>query len=187
MFNRVKEKVCYDETQARKVFQHIVFAVNACHENNIAHRDLKPENILLVSKESDTDVKLANFDFAKRFTSPNSLTTQCGTPSYVAPEILSGLPYDSQADMWSLGVILYILLGGYQPFLEKNQIKLFKRIKKGDYKFHEEWWESVSSDAKSLIEGLITVDPRERLCAKDVLKNKWMRNAEKNRRKSACF
>ena len=89
--------------------------------------------------------------------------------------------------MWSLDIILYISLGEYQPFLEKNQIKLLKGIKKGDYQFHEEWWKSVSSDAKSLIEGLITVDPSERFCAKDVLRNKWMRNIEKSRRKSSHF
>ena len=107
---------------------------------------------------------------------PNSLTTQCGTPGYVAPEILEGKPYDTQADMWSLGVIVYILLGGYPPFIEQNQRDLFRKIRKGQYKFHEEYWGQVSMDAKTLIRNLLTVSPAERRTAKDVLtSDTWMK------------
>jgi serine/threonine protein kinase len=105
---------------------------------------------------------------------PKSLTTQCGTPGYVAPEILEGKAYDTQADMWSLGVIVYILLGGYPPFIEQNQRELFRKIRKGQYEFHEEYWGQVSDEAKNLIRSLLTVDPDKRYDGKKALANKWI-------------
>ncbi len=119
-------------------------------------------------------MKIADFGFAKKCLSPNSLTTQCGTPGYVAPEILEGVAYDTKSDMWSLGVIIYILLGGYPPFIEQNQRELFRKIRRGQYEFHEEYWGSVSADAKDLISKLLTVDPAKRLSAEEALKHKWM-------------
>ena len=114
------------------------------------------------SESDDSDIKIADFGFAKKVHKPNSLTTQCGTPGYVAPEILEGKPYDTQADMWSLGVIVYILLGGYPPFIEQNQKELFRKIRKGQYEFHEEYWGQVSKEAKDLISKLLTVAPDKR-------------------------
>jgi calcium/calmodulin-dependent protein kinase I len=105
---------------------------------------------------------------------PKSLTTQCGTPGYVAPEILEGTPYDTRADMWSLGVIVYILLGGYPPFIEQNQRELFRKIRKGQYEFHEEYWGQVSKDAKDLIGSLLTVSSADRMNADQALENKWI-------------
>lgn len=102
------------------------------------------------------------------------MTTQCGTPGYVAPEILEGVPYDTKADMWSLGVIVYILLGGYPPFIEQNQRDLFRKIRKGQYEFHEEYWGQVSEGAKDLISSLLTVSPTRRLSAPEALSNAWM-------------
>merc|ERR1711920_773668 len=111
------------------------------------------------SKEDDRQLKIADFGFAKKAPEPMCLKTQCGTPGYVAPEILFGVPYGTQADMWSLGVITYILLGGYPPFIEENQRDLFRKIKKGQYEFHDEYWSDVSVEAKDLISKLLTVDP----------------------------
>lgn len=126
------------------------------------------------STDNDSNIKIADFGFAKRCTRPKSLTTQCGTPGYVAPEILEGTPYDTQADMWSLGVITYILLGGYPPFIEQNQRELFRKIRRGEYEFHEEYWGQVSEDAKKLIASLLTVDPTRRLTADASLHAKWI-------------
>jgi calcium/calmodulin-dependent protein kinase I len=126
------------------------------------------------SESDDSDIKIADFGFAKKVKNPKSLTTQCGTPGYVAPEILEGKQYDTQADMWSLGVIVYILLGGYPPFIEQNQRELFRKIRKGQYEFHDEYWGQVSADAKSLISQLLTVDPDKRYDAKGALSNKWI-------------
>lgn len=100
--------------------------------------------------------------------------TMCGTPGYVAPEILERVPYDTQCDCWSLGVIVYILLGGYSPFEEKSQAELFRRIRAGDFEFHEEFWHSVSEDAKDLICSLLTVNPKKRLTATQALSHTWM-------------
>jgi calcium/calmodulin-dependent protein kinase (CaM kinase) II/calcium/calmodulin-dependent protein kinase I len=105
---------------------------------------------------------------------PNSLTTQCGTPGYVAPEILEGTAYDTKADMWSIGVIIYILLGGYPPFIENNQRELFRKIRKGNYEFHKEYWGGVSPEAKDLISSLLTVNPAKRISAEAALKHEWI-------------
>lgn len=174
LFDRIVAKLYYNEKEARDTCKILIDAVGYCHKHNVAHRDLKPENLLLSSEDNDFNVKLADFGFAKRVYIPNSLTTQCGTPGYVAPEILEGLPYDTKADMWSVGVILYILLGGYPPFIEKNQRDLFRKIRNGEYEFHEEYWGTVSSDAKTLISSLLCIKPTARLTADEALKNKWI-------------
>jgi calcium/calmodulin-dependent protein kinase I len=175
LFDRIVAKAYYSEKEARDVCRIVLEAVGFCHKNHVAHRDLKPENLLLLSEDDDSAVKIADFGFAKKVYAPNSLTTQCGTPGYVSPEILEGRPYDTRADMWSVGVILYILLGGYPPFIENNQRDLFRKIRRGDYEFHEEYWGTVSSEAKELISSLLTVDPEVRLSAQDALENPWIR------------
>ena len=130
---------------------------------------------MLQSPDDDSAVKIADFGFAKRVLEPKSLRTQCGTPGYVAPEILEGVKYDERADMWSVGVILYILLGGYPPFIENNQRELFRKIRKGEYEFHPEYWSNVSQEAKELISRLLTIDPNSRLSAKHALRHGWIR------------
>lgn len=174
LFDRIVAKAYYNEKEARDTCKIILEAVQFCHRNNVAHRDLKPENLLLLSQSDDSEVKIADFGFAKKVFKPKSLTTQCGTPGYVAPEILEGTPYDETADMWSVGVILYILLGGYPPFIESNQRDLFRKIRKGEYEFHEEYWGTVSLEAKNLISSLLTVDPIKRLTADQALENSWI-------------
>lgn len=174
LFDRIVAKAYYNEKEARDTCKILLEAVEYCHANNVAHRDLKPENLLLVHQDKDSEVKIADFGFAKRCYKPQSLTTQCGTPGYVAPEILEGTPYDTKADMWSVGVILYILLGGYPPFLESNQKELFRKIKAGEYEFHEEYWGPVSKEAKDLISSLLTVNSHRRLSADMALENAWI-------------
>jgi serine/threonine protein kinase len=174
LFDRIVQKSYYNEKEARDVCLILFDAMKYCHDHHVAHRDLKPENLLLASESDDSNIKIADFGFAKKVKEPNSLTTQCGTPGYVAPEILEGKSYDTQADMWSLGVIVYILLGGYPPFIEQNQRELFRKIRKGQYEFHEEYWGQVSDDAKNLIRQLLTVNPTKRYDAKGAMKNSWI-------------
>lgn len=174
LFDRIVAKSYYNEKEARDVCKILFEAMRYCHSKKVAHRDLKPENLLLMSAQNDSAIKIADFGFAKKASTPNSLTTQCGTPGYVAPEILEGTPYDTKADMWSLGVIVYILLGGYPPFIEQNQRELFRKIRKGQYEFHEEYWGQVSSEAKDLISSLLTVNPSQRLSAEESLTNIWI-------------
>lgn len=174
LFDRIVQKSYYNEKEARDVCLILFDAMKYCHDHSVAHRDLKPENLLLASEDDDSNIKIADFGFAKKVKVPNSLTTQCGTPGYVAPEILEGKPYDTQADMWSLGVIVYILLGGYPPFIEQNQRELFRKIRKGQFEFHEEYWGQVSDDAKNLIRQLLTVSPSKRYDANGAMKNSWI-------------
>ena len=180
LFDRVVEKAYYNEKEARDTCKVILEAVGYCHKHQVAHRDLKPENLLLCSAESDSAVKIADFGFAKKVPGAKSLKTQCGTPGYVAPEILEGALYDTKSDMWSVGVILYILLGGYPPFIESNQRELFRKIRRGDYEFHDEYWGTVSDDAKDLIGALLTVNPDERLDAREALQSSWIREDDEN-------
>mmetsp|Transcript_13915 Transcript_13915/g.15701 ORF Transcript_13915/g.15701 Transcript_13915/m.15701 type:complete len:334 (+) Transcript_13915:68-1069(+) len=174
LFDRIVTKTFYNEKEARDVCKILFEALNFCHERDVAHRDLKPENLLLMSRDNDRDIKIADFGFAKRVSSEHCLLTQCGTPGYVAPEILHGVPYGTKSDMWSLGVIAYILLGGYPPFIESNQRELFKKIKKGQYEFHPEYWGSISPEAKNMISKLLTVDPNRRMNSKDALSTSWI-------------
>jgi calcium/calmodulin-dependent protein kinase I len=174
LFDRIVAKAYYNEKEARDTCKIVLEAVGHCHSHKVAHRDLKPENLLLLSEDDDSAVKIADFGFAKRVKEPLSLKTQCGTPGYVAPEILEGTPYDERADMWSVGVILYILLGGYPPFIESTQRDLFRKIRKGDYEFHAEYWGTVSSEAKDLISNLLMVDYKTRLTAEDAMHNSWI-------------
>ena len=198
LFDCIVAKSYYNEKEARDVCKILFEALKYCHSKNVAHRDLKPENLLLMvsdryqiyrklliqifsltvyflqSKNNDSEIKIADFGFAKETTSSTCLLTQFGTPGYVAPEILEGVPYGTKADMWSLGVITYILLGGYPPFIEKNQKELFRKIRHGQYEFHVEYWGQVSSTAKDLISSLLTVDPFRRLSAEQALGNQWI-------------
>jgi serine/threonine protein kinase len=175
LFDRIVAKAYYNEKEARDTCKILLEAVGYMHANHVAHRDLKPENLLLQSKDDDSAVKIADFGFAKKVYEECSLTTQCGTPGYVAPEILEGTPYDYRADMWSVGVILYILLGGYPPFIESTQRDLFRKIRRGEYEFHEEYWGTVSGEAKELISSLLTVKASKRLNAREALENPWIR------------
>ena len=179
LFDRIVKKNFYNEKEARDVVLTILNGMKYCHDRGIAHRDMKPENLLLTSKDDDSNVKIADFGFAIRGAQKSALTTQCGTPGYVAPEILQNQPYDSSVDMWSIGVITYILLGGYPPFHDDNQKALFKKIKKGEFEFHEEYWEHVSPEAKDFISGLIKVNPKERMTVDDAHSHPWLKRDAK--------
>ncbi|CAM9791560.1 unnamed protein product, partial [Discosporangium mesarthrocarpum] len=175
LFDRIVEKTFYNEKEARDLVRTLLRAINHLHENSIVHRDLKPENLLMVSKNDDANLKIADFGFAKvARDSSEVLQTQCGTPGYVAPEILKSVPYGSPVDMWSIGVITYILLGGYPPFHDENQARLFQKIKKGRFAFHPQYWIKISDDARDLITRMLTVDPQERITAAQALRHPWV-------------
>ncbi|CAM9494431.1 unnamed protein product [Pylaiella littoralis] len=173
LFDRIVQKTYYNEEEARNLCRVLLDSVRYCHELGIVHRDLKPENILLASKHDDASIKLADFGFACSVLN-GKVTTQCGSPGYVAPEILKAMPYGTSVDMWSIGVIIYTLLGGYPPFHDENQTRLFRRIKAGSFKFHDEYWSSTSIEAKDLIRKLLLVDPARRMNATQAMEHPWL-------------
>eukprot|EP00753_Platysulcus_tardus_P000415 PLAT10435.1.p1 GENE.PLAT10435.1~~PLAT10435.1.p1 ORF type:complete len:364 (-),score=195.57 PLAT10435.1:142-1233(-) len=175
LFDRIVEKEKYTEAEARDVIRKIASALVYCHDMGIVHRDLKPENLLYSEHEDGTtDIKIADFGLAKLINADDLMSTACGTPGYVAPEILEARPYDSAVDLWSLGVIAYILLCGFPPFYEENNSRLFNAIKAGDFDYPSPFWDDVSSEAKDLINCLLVVDPTERYTARQVLDHPWI-------------
>ncbi|GMI37429.1 hypothetical protein TeGR_g18 [Tetraparma gracilis] len=174
LFDRIVEMEKYSEADARFAFAQMTEAVGHCHKLNIVHRDLKPENLLYAGALPNMTLKLADFGLAQIVTAHKHLHTACGTPGYVAPEILMGEEYDKEVDMWSLGVILYILLCGFPPFYEEHTPELFKIIKKGEYDFPSPYWDDISDGAKDLVKKLLVVDPKKRFTAADVFTHAWM-------------
>ena len=172
VFDKVSQVKRYTEKDARDLAKQLLEAVNHIHKNGFVHRDLKPQNLLLKTKSSDSDIKLGDFGFATRVHTPQSLTTRCGTPSYVAPEILKNIPYDQAVDMWSIGIILYVLLFGYPPFSDQNQNNLFRKIRTGEWEFRNDEC-SVSDEAKEVIRMLLVVNPLQRATAEQALKSRW--------------
>uniref|UniRef100_H3HB65 Protein kinase domain-containing protein n=1 Tax=Phytophthora ramorum TaxID=164328 RepID=H3HB65_PHYRM len=165
----------FDRIEARDLVKILIDAIKYCHDQNVVHRDLKPENLLLMSADDDASIKLADFGFAKTVTKDDAgLVTTCGTPGYVAPEILEGASYGKPVDIWSIGVITYILLAGYPPFHDDSQPILFKKIRKGKYYYDSPYWDNVSTDAKEFISKMLVVNPKDRATATELLQHKWI-------------
>ncbi|CAH0486847.1 unnamed protein product [Peronospora farinosa] len=175
LFDRIVAKTFYTEKEARDLVKILIQAIQYCHDQNIVHRDLKPENLLLMSANDDASIKLADFGFAKTVTPNDSgLVTTCGTPGYVAPEILEGTSYGKPVDIWSIGVITYILLAGYPPFHDDSQPVLFQKIRKGKYYYDSPYWDNVSTNAKEFISKMLVVNPKDRATAQELMQHKWI-------------
>ena len=170
LFDKIVALGNYTEKDAAKVMKTLCEALDYLHERQIVHRDLKPENILLLDKSPDAPIKVADFGLARVISQKDLMKTACGTPGYVAPEVLQNKGYSSGAvDLWSAGVILYILLCGFPPFYEEELPALFDQILKARYDFPSPWWDTISDGAKDLVRKLLTVDPKKRYTAKQVL------------------
>jgi len=184
LFDQIVKKRCYTEVEAANVIRQVTRACEYMHQRAVIHRDLKPENIVYLDKES-TQICITDFGLAKFVDYEGGLMkTLCGTPGYVAPEVLWKTKYNSKVDMWSTGVILYILLCGFPPFVEKNLNALYKIIKLGEYRFPSPYWDNVSNEAKNCISKLLVVNPIKRLSATELLKHEWIsskcQNSPKN-------
>ena len=179
VFDRLANRVCYTEGDARKLSIILLKTLDYMHRHKIVHRDLKPENLLLKGTLDDSEVLLADFGFAKHVPE-EGLKTRCGTPAFVAPEIVVGLNYKYKVDTWSSGCLLYMLIGGYPPFQDDTHRGLFRKIRAADFKFHDKYWSTVSIQAKQLISNLLTVDPELRLDTEEALKSPWLKIDENN-------
>jgi len=175
LFDAIVKKGSYSETDAAKIIRQILEAIQYVHNHGIAHRDLKPENLLLVQSETGEDIiKIADFGLSKDF-GAEQLQTSCGTPDYVAPEVLMGEPYDMGVDIWSIGVISYVLLCGFPPFYGDSQKELFENIMNGTYDFPDPEWTEVSDQAKDFIKKILVVDVEKRASAEECLQHEWIK------------
>jgi len=178
LFDRIVAKGNYTEKDAANTILTLCGALKHLHDKQIVHRDLKPENILYSSPADDAIIKLADFGLARTLSSDGMMKTACGTPGYVAPEILKNEGYDSAAvDMWSVGVILYILLCGFPPFYEEELPALFDSILHARYDFPSPWWDAISGDGKKLVKELLELKIDKRLTADQVMTHEFSKNA----------
>jgi len=174
LFENIVKRRVYTEKDAANVIKQVGRACEYMHARGIIHRDLKPENLVYMDTNYD-QICVTDFGLSKYMDHTQSQTkTACGTPAFVAPEVLRQEPYGTEVDMWSLGTILYIMLCGYPPFVEKNLPLLYKAIKKGRVKFNKPYWDNISEDAKSCVRGLLQLDIKDRLTPTDLLKHKWI-------------
>jgi calcium/calmodulin-dependent protein kinase I len=179
LFYKIVEKGNYSEKDAANIIKQMITGVEYLHSKGIAHRDLKPENLLCAGeKEAGFEpfrVVIADFGLSKIFDNENPLETSCGTPDYVAPEVITAEgTYDKSVDMWSAGVITYVLLCGFSPFLSSTQTGLFEKIIKVEYDFPNPEWANISQTAKDFIRHLLVKDPQERFTAQQCLQHPWL-------------
>jgi len=171
LFDHIISRNSFSENDAAAIIRQALEAVDFMHKNDVAHRDLKPENILVTGPNCDI-IKVSDFGLSKDF-GKEKLVTSCGTPDYVAPEVLRGGDYGSEVDVWSIGVICYILLCGYPPFYGEDH-QIFEKILKVEYDFPKPDWDTISEDAKEFIQALLKLDPQERPTAEQCLESPWI-------------
>nr|QHR97370.1 calcium/calmodulin-dependent protein kinase type II subunit alpha isoform C3 [Sogatella furcifera] len=180
LFEDIVAREFYSEADASHCIQQILESVNHCHTNGVVHRDLKPENLLLASKAKGAAVKLADFGLAIEVQGEqHAWFGFAGTPGYLSPEVLKKEPYGKPVDIWACGVILYILLVGYPPFWDEDQHRLYAQIKAGAYDYPSPEWDTVTPEAKNLINQMLTVNPSKRITASEALKHPWICQRER--------
>ncbi|GCB70647.1 hypothetical protein scyTo_0008630 [Scyliorhinus torazame] len=186
LFDRVVRSKGLEEQTTKLLFYQMLLAVQYLHDNNITHRDLKPENVLLENNDENCLIKITDFGLSKILGETSLMKTLCGTPTYLAPEVLLGAGaggYSKAVDCWSLGVILFICLGGYPPFSDQiKDMNLRDQIIKGHYKFVLPYWINVSETAKDMVRQLLNVDPNKRFTTKDALNHPWMQDEDMKRK-----
>ncbi|XP_041065981.1 calcium/calmodulin-dependent protein kinase type II subunit beta isoform X20 [Carcharodon carcharias] len=175
LFEDIVAREYYSEADASHCIHQILDSVNHIHQHDIVHRDLKPENLLLASKCKGAAVKLADFGLAIEVQGEQQAWFGfAGTPGYLSPEVLRKEAYGKPVDIWACGVILYILLVGYPPFWDEDQHKLYQQIKAGAYDFPSPEWDTVTPEAKNLINQMLTINPAKRITATEALKHPWV-------------
>jgi len=184
IIDRINKKKMFTEREAASIFKQMMSAIAYCHSQGICHRDLKPENLLFLNPTDESPVKVIDFGLSKIFgqgkedtntsSTASKMSTKVGTAYYVSPEVLLG-DYDEKCDIWSSGVILYILLCGDPPFNGANDNEIYKKIQQKKYSFPSPQWDKISDDAKDLIKHMLT-DPKDRYSAQEVLNHTWVNN-----------
>lgn len=177
LFDRIVAKGTFTERDATRVVQMALDGLKHLHALGITHRDLKPENLLYYHPGNDSKIMITDFGLSatRKPGEDGLMTTTCGTPEYIAPEILARKPYSCAVDLWAMGVISFILLSGTMPFDDENRTRLYRHIMKVDYSYSGEHWKDVSQLAKDFIDRLLTVDPSQRLTSSQALRHPWIR------------
>ncbi len=182
LFDRITENtengIQFTEKEAADLFKQMMSAINYCHKNGIVHRDLKPENLLYLNKDKNSPIKVIDFGMSKRFDSKHFMSEKVGTAYYISPEVLQG-KYDEKCDIWSAGVILYIIICGYPCFNGEDDDEIFEAIQKGKIAFPSPEWDDISDDVKNLIKKMCC-KPSDRLTAEQVLKEIWVKDNAPN-------
>lgn len=173
LFDRIIQRGHYTERKAAELARIIVGVVEACHSLGVMHRDLKPENFLFVNEKEESPLKTIDFGLSVFFRPGETFTDVVGSPYYVAPEVLRK-HYGQECDVWSAGVIIYILLSGVPPFWDETEQGIFEQVLKGELDFVSEPWPSVSESAKDLVKKMLVRDPKKRLTAHEVLRHPWV-------------
>ncbi|XP_051549627.1 calcium/calmodulin-dependent protein kinase type 1D-like [Myxocyprinus asiaticus] len=173
LFDRILDRGFYTEKDASCVIKQVLEAVSYLHQNSIVHRDLKPENLLFYSPDENAKIMISDFGLSK-MSDHDVMSTACGTPGYVAPEVLAQKPYSKAVDCWSIGVITYILLCGYPPFYEENETRLFSKIMKAEYAFHSPYWDDISESAKDFVKHMLEKSPSKRFTTEQALAHPWI-------------
>ena len=179
LYDRVVEKTQSDEHHfseydAARILRNILDAIAYCHDHDVVHRDLKAENFLLLDKSDDAPVKIIDFGLSRYCPNGSIMQSRVGTPYYVAPEVLSKESYSNKCDIWSIGVIAYILLCGFPPFYASNEIDTLQLVKEANVDFPSPIWDDVSKDAQRFIRTLLQKDPSKRPSAKEALQDAWL-------------
>lgn len=175
LFDEILKKGVFTEKEAANIIQQILQAVSYFHDLNVVHRDIKPENVL-IDKELNNTLKIIDFGTSIQIKENELLTNTHGTSYYIAPEVLNK-KYNKKCDVWSVGVIMYILLSGKPPFDGANDQEITDNVKIGTFHMKDKIWKDISQDAKSLIKAMLTFDPSQRVSAREALKHKWFENA----------
>ena len=182
LFDRIVDNtengIQFTEKQAADLFKQMMSAINYCHKNGIVHRDLKPENLLYLTKDENSPIKVIDFGMSKRFDHSKFMSEKVGTAYYISPEVLKG-KYDEKCDIWSAGVILYIIICGYPCFNGDDDDEIFAAINKGKIAFPSPEWDNISNDVKELIKKMCT-SPEKRLTAEQVLNETWVKDNAPN-------
>ncbi|EZG46771.1 calcium/calmodulin-dependent protein kinase [Gregarina niphandrodes] len=174
LFDEIINRQKFGEADAANILRQVLSGVTYLHRHHIVHRDLKPENLLLESKSKDAQIKIVDFGLSSHFDPSRKLMDRLGTAYYIAPEVLRK-KYDEKCDVWSCGVILYILLCGYPPFGGASDQEILRRVEKGKFSFDPAEWSQISSDVKELIRQMLEYDPAKRISAEEALGHRWIR------------
>ena len=173
LFDKISDESYFNEHDAANIMKQVFSAINYCHSRNIVHRDLKPENLLLDSDGENPKIKIIDFGTSQTFDPSKKMTQKFGTPYYIAPEVLKR-DYTEKCDLWSCGVILYILLCGYPPFNGANDKQIIEAVLKGKFTLDEPEWDGITNEAKDLVRKLLTYEQDKRTSAADALQHPWI-------------